>query len=184
MAPKETEDTEVLRRQRAKPSKEDRKKSAELRDLLVLEPAYMYSITIATITTSNWDWIQSVWWLRGVDWDGLDMWNVKKTWLDQMLYSDRGSRVGHWTDRMSEKDMARWCLWHEKLWSVLRRCTCLEQMEKKSTEQRVNSSSPGKRLKTVHVPATLCEYVTMCVCVCACSNLHNRHTESFYFITS
>jgi len=31
MAPKETEDTEVLRRQRAKPSKEDRKKSAELR---------------------------------------------------------------------------------------------------------------------------------------------------------
>jgi len=61
MAPKETEDTEVLRRQRAKPSKEDRKKSAELRDLLVLEPAYMYSITIATITTSNWDWIQSVW---------------------------------------------------------------------------------------------------------------------------
>jgi len=77
-----------------------------------------------------WDWNQSVWWLRKVDWDGLDTWNMKMILTGLNVTQTKEVK---WTKpkETSREDVVWWCQGgYENVWSVVGGCTVSEEMEK------------------------------------------------------
>jgi len=114
-----------------------------------------------------WDWNQSVWWLRKLDWDGLVTWNIRMILTG--LHVDNDGMEG---TKQRERLRKPWC-------DVVK-----ENVKRFGLSQEYASLRENYQLTQIHLDDGHSTDICICVCVCViwlCGHVQIR-TSAFYYL--